>query len=45
MMVIVSACIFFRRFRDARNEAEEKLQVHAWQLRQLVPIEAPRPGA
>jgi eukaryotic-like serine/threonine-protein kinase len=43
VMVVLSACIFFRRFRDARNRAEEKIHVHAWQLRQLVPIETPRP--
>jgi serine/threonine-protein kinase len=42
VMVVVSACIFFRRFRDARNRAEEKLRVHAWQLRQLVPIDGHR---
>jgi hypothetical protein len=39
VMVVLSACIFFRRFRDARNGAEAKIRVHAWQLRQLVPIE------
>ena len=43
VMLILSACVFFRRFRDARNRAEEKIHVHAWQLRQLVPIEAPPP--
>jgi hypothetical protein len=43
VMLVFSACVFFRRFRDARNRAEEKLHLHAWQLRHLVPIEAPRP--
>jgi serine/threonine-protein kinase len=43
VMVVFSACVFFRRFRDARNGAEEKIHVHAWQLRQLVPIEAVPP--
>jgi eukaryotic-like serine/threonine-protein kinase len=45
VMVILSACVFFRRFRDARNQAEEKIHVYAWQLRQLVPIEALPPQA
>jgi serine/threonine protein kinase len=43
VMLVLSACIFFRRFRDARNRAEGKIRVHAWQLRQLVSIETPRP--
>ncbi|HEY1691687.1 MAG TPA: protein kinase [Polyangiaceae bacterium] len=43
VMVVFAACVFFRRFRDARNRAEEEIHVHAWQLRQLVPIDAPRP--
>jgi cytochrome c oxidase assembly factor CtaG len=43
IMVVFAACVFFRRFRDARNRAEEEIHVHAWQLRQLVPIDAPRP--
>jgi serine/threonine-protein kinase len=37
-MVVVSASIFFRRFRDARNRADEQIQLYAWQLRKLVPV-------
>jgi serine/threonine protein kinase len=36
MMVIVAACIFFRRFRDALHRTEERVQINNWQYRQLV---------
>jgi hypothetical protein len=36
--MILSACIFFARFRDARNRTEEHIYFHDWQLRQLVPL-------
>jgi serine/threonine protein kinase len=38
--VIFSTCIFFRRFRDSLQLAEESVHVNTWQLRQLVPLEA-----
>jgi eukaryotic-like serine/threonine-protein kinase len=38
VMVILFACMFFRRFRDARNRAEERIHLYNWQLRQLVLI-------
>jgi len=38
--IVLSACLFFRRFRDSLQRAEERVHVNAWQLRQLVPVEA-----
>ena len=33
-------CVYFMRMRDMLTAAEERLYLHAWQLRQLVPADA-----
>ncbi len=38
--IIVGACSFFRRFRNALRQAEAQVHVNTWQLRQLIPVEA-----
>jgi serine/threonine-protein kinase len=35
--LIVAIAFFFSRFRESLAKAEERLYVHAWQLRQLLP--------
>jgi hypothetical protein len=35
--LIVTLSVFFARVRDALTDAQTKLQMQAWQLRQLVP--------
>jgi eukaryotic-like serine/threonine-protein kinase len=40
VMVIIAACIFFRRFRDVLHRTEERVQVNNWQYRQLVAAKA-----
>jgi hypothetical protein len=35
--LIVAFALFFARFRESLTRAEERLSVHAWQLRQLLP--------
>jgi eukaryotic-like serine/threonine-protein kinase len=40
VMLIVTASVFFARFRGSLRRAEEAVHINAWQLRQLVPREA-----
>jgi len=38
--LVVTACFFVARFRDAQLAAEERVILHAWQLRQMTPTAA-----
>jgi serine/threonine-protein kinase len=40
LAVIIGGAYFVGRIRDALTGAEERLQLHAWQLRHLIPDEA-----
>jgi len=37
LVIMVLLSFFFIRLRDLLTAAEERLQLHAWHLRQLVP--------
>jgi eukaryotic-like serine/threonine-protein kinase len=37
LSVVLSACMMGARFHDALAEAQERLQIQAWQLRQMLP--------
>ncbi|HEX4445247.1 MAG TPA: hypothetical protein VH044_00865, partial [Polyangiaceae bacterium] len=40
MSVVLTACLMTARVHDALAQAQERLHVQAWQLRQMLPREA-----
>jgi hypothetical protein len=37
--VVVTACLMTARVHDALAQAQERLHVQAWQLRQMLPVD------
>lgn len=44
LAIVVAFGVYFSRFRDVLTDAEQRLFVHAWQLRQLLPDTPRAPG-
>ncbi len=44
LFIIATAAFFVARLRRRYTRAERRIHLHTWQLRQVVPADAPEPG-